>query len=153
MLAPRWTSLMWPLQGKHEWDSYGTDVTCTHTHIKAAQVSGISVDWNTDTWEVRMGKDTEGQWSVLLLRMWKHMYSVCARGCLVPFPMNCFNPYIDWEKPVLFPIFPAGLLLFICGAADTDQQEPVTFSLPLSHKHKHTDTHIQGTSVCCKETF
>lgn len=74
-------------------------------------------------------------WECVCRHVQLHVQFVCG-GVWFFFPMNCINPSIDSEKPVLFPPFPAGLLLFICGSADADQQEPVT--LIQTHTHTHT---------------
>lgn len=53
-----------------------------------------------DTWAVRMGKfkGTDEGWSVCLsacASVCVCVCTVCVWGCLVPFLMNCINPYTD----------------------------------------------------------
>lgn len=47
------------------------------------------------------------------------------------------------ERSLYFSPFPAGLLLFICGSVDADQQEPV------SHTHTHMRNHRRAQASLC----
>ncbi len=154
MLAHRCTQLMWPLLGRMSGTLKAQMLpACTHTH-ETAPTTGTGGDSNSInknncvmsaayTWAVKTGKIQRHRWRVecMLVRMCKYMYSMC--GCLVPFPMNCINPYADWEKPVLFPIssWLTAVYLWVCRHRPTGASD--------SHTHKHT--HTQGTSFSCIE--
>lgn len=136
-----------------ECDSEGTAVTWVYMHVSTTS-DGVSlsadsnnIDENNyvistaDTWAVRMGKfkGTDEGWSVCLSACASVcVCTVCVWGCLVPFLMNCINPYTDWENLVLFPIssWLSAVYLWVWRHRPTGASE--------SHTHKHART--QSTS-------
>ena len=165
MLAHWWTSLMWPPLVRRSWTSEGTDVTCTHTHTHKQQQCRcrFKQHWKKKrqchVQHVHLCSD-DGE---IQRRRWRVEHVVCeythsSCGCLVPFPMNCINPYADWEKPVLFPIssWLTAVYLWVCrdrptGASDSHTHAQIhTHTRTRTHArtHAHTHTHTQGTSFC-----
>ncbi len=139
MLAHRWTPLMWPLLGRMSGTSEGTDVTCMHTrkqHERAVPVLiQTATTQTTAPCPSRTPSSEDGKIQrhrrveCVFVCMCEYMHSTC--GCLVLFPMNCINPYADWEKSVLFPIssWLTAVYLWVCKHRPTGASD--------SHTHSH----------------
>lgn len=105
-------------------DGHNTGANLRNTHKN---------NCTTDTLAGRMRNFTG--WSVCLCPCVSTILCIVRMcGCLFLFWWTILTRTQTWEACVLSP-FPAGLLLFICGYLDTDQQEPVT----------HTQSHTQNT--------
>lgn len=111
-------------------------------HARKCQCEQPGDDSNSQT-TVLWPLCTPGCW-----QCWHSKAQICASVCVSSCPCACtvcvgvFVPFFPWtvlthmqtERSLYFSPFPAGLLLFICGSVDADQQEPVT------HTYTHTHT-------------